>query len=981
MVGNLPRRRYSEIKPGPPERRLCSGLVTHSRKNLPTHKSLRNQPDSNQLRRQGHNKGQRTGIKDILHVGTWNIRGGFNIKELELIENLKQRNINIAVITETKKKLRGTKDLKNYTLIYSGVEQTQRAVGGVGILIDEKWKRKIESYVYINERIVIVRFKIDRGHLCVIGVYAPEEGRREDTEIFYEELQKQVNKYNKTDHMLILGDLNARVGNVPIVNIVGAFGEITLNENGKTLRDFATFNQLKITNTFFRKKDINKYTWNARGSRSIIDYVIANKKMSSQIRDTHVFRGNDISSDHFLVTSKVEIWARWKKLKCSTKLQNQNFKFKVHLLQEESIRNLYQQRLTRELQMVETKDNIEEEWSRLKSAILKIANEVLGKSKTSNRKRGLKIWNTEIANSIKEKQDAYKSYLQTRTDEAWEIYKQKRNKTKNLIKRSHSESWERFIASIEHDIHGRQNVAFKLMKHMNKAEKDTASINIITEHQWIQHYRNLWYDENCEENYYVESDSSSIDQIDIKELEAALKVTKNRKATGLDGINAELIKYGGMILKFCFLHFLNMCWKNCSVPMEWNTAKVISLFKKGNRNDTGNYRGITLLDAGYKIYGKILNQRLQAIADVVISEEQSGFRKGRSSSDNIFIMRQIIEKRREFGLETHLAFIDYEKAFDKVKRPLLWKILEIRGFPKHLISAVKSLYVNTKIVISSGFKVSEAILTNLGVRQGCSLSPTLFNLYIDDLVLKWKDEIQTAIKIESNTPLNTLLYADDQIIIQETEDNLQRAVYRLSQNAIFYNLTISANKTKIMAFKGKNPVRSKIIVNGNILEQVSHFNYLGCDISFNYEKDIEKKVNRFQMICGTIGRTLGRKARKETQMKFYKVMAVPTLIYGSESWTITKKEESRIQSAEMKFMRYVRRCTKADKIKNETIRSDLNIFSVHDMVEENKTKWKDHVDRMAENRLPKKIMNYRPIGKRDLGRPRKRWLDDRDRNR
>lgn len=298
-------------------------------------------------------------------------------------------------------------------------------MGGVGILIDEKWKRKIESYVYINERIVIVRFKIDRGHLCVIGVYAPEEGRREDTEIFYEELQKQVNKYNKTDHMLILGDLNARVGNVPIVNIVGAFGEITLNENGKTLRDFATFNQLKITNTFFRKKDINKYTWNARGSRSIIDYVIANKKMSSQIRDTHVFRGNDISSDHFLVTSKVEIWARWKKQKCSTKLQNQNFKFKVHLLQEESIRNLYQQRLTRELQMVETKDNIEEEWSRLKSAIMKIANEVLGKSKTSNRKRDLKIWNTEIANSIKEKQDAYKSYLQTRTDEAWEIYKQK----------------------------------------------------------------------------------------------------------------------------------------------------------------------------------------------------------------------------------------------------------------------------------------------------------------------------------------------------------------------------------------------------------------------------------------------------------------------------------------------------------------------------------------------------------------------------
>jgi exonuclease III len=171
-------------------------------------------------------------------------------------------------------------------MVYSGVEQKKRASSGVAILKDQKWKNKIESYIYVNGRILITRLQIERGHLTVIGIYAPEEGRVDYTEVFYETLQKQLQNISKGDGVIITGDFNARVAHQPIPRVVGSFGEDHLNRNGCEHRDFATYNNLKITNMFYRKKDIHKYAWAARGLRSVIDYIIVNINLSSQVRDT-----------------------------------------------------------------------------------------------------------------------------------------------------------------------------------------------------------------------------------------------------------------------------------------------------------------------------------------------------------------------------------------------------------------------------------------------------------------------------------------------------------------------------------------------------------------------------------------------------------------------------------------------------------------------------------------------------------------------
>ena len=144
--------------------------------------------------------------------------------------------------------------------------------------------------------------------------------------------------------------------------------------------------------------------------------------------------------------------------------------------------------------------------------------------------------------------------------------------------------------------------------------------------------------------------------------------------------------------------------------------------------------------------------------------------------DSVFSVCQIIEKHREYNLPTFMAFIDYEKAFDRVNRCTLWDILETYGIPQHLIRSIQSLYINNKIKIRCGNLTSEDYrMISQGVRQGCPLSPVLFNIYIDHRVKTWQEHLAHKFRLQHTTP-NTLLFADDQVIISNTEVNLQRAV-------------------------------------------------------------------------------------------------------------------------------------------------------------------------------------------------------------
>ena len=96
-------------------------------------------------------------------------------------------------------------------------------------------------------------------------------------------------------------------------------------------------------------------------------------------------------------------------------------------------------------------------------------------------------------------------------------------------------------------------------------------------------------------------------------------------------------------------------------------------------------------------------------------------------------------------------------------------------------------------------------------------------------------------------------------------------------------------------------MRTKIVINGKTIEQVRDFNYLGCNISYCERKEVNNKINKFQRMCSTISRTFKGKAQLSTQIKFYKVMAVPVLMYGSDIWSLNRSDKRKIEVFEMRF--------------------------------------------------------------------------------
>jgi hypothetical protein len=163
---------------------------------------------------------------------------------------------------------------------------------------------------------------------------------------------------------------------------------------------------------------------------------------------------------------------------------------------------------------------------------------------------------------------------------------------------------------------------------------------------------------------------------------------------------------------------------------------------------------------------------------------------------------------------------------------------------------------------------------------------------LDEVIRTWLTKLKTS-KYFKELIFSTLLFADDQFIISDTEDNLQQAVYLLQRISKAYNLEIATKKTKVFGFVGTDHLRTKIIINDETLEQVSHFTYLGCSISYQFPNVVEFKLAKFLQLIGTINRIIFRRVRTETILKVYNTLVLPTFLYGSEKWTLDSLTETR----------------------------------------------------------------------------------------
>jgi hypothetical protein len=137
------------------------------------------------------------------------------------------------------------------------------------------------------------------------------------------------------------------------------------------------------------------------------------------------------------------------------------------------------------------------------------------------------------------------------------------------------------------------------------------------------------------------------------------------------------------------------------------------------------------------------------------------------------------------------------KAFYNIQRQILFNVLKSRYIPNTLLKAVVDIYTQNKISINFNNKVSKPVEINKAVRQGCRLSPTLFNIYLDEIITKWQNQDITGIKLKKKRQLSTQIFTDEQVKIADTEDNLKKAAHKLNQIVTEYDLTISVQKKRI----------------------------------------------------------------------------------------------------------------------------------------------------------------------------------------
>src|SRR5215469_49838 len=192
-------------------------------------------------------------------------------------------------------------------------------------------------------------------------------------------------------------------------------------------------------------------------------------------------------------------------------------------------------------------------------------------------------------------------------------------------------------------------------------------------------------------------------------------------------------------------------------------------------------------------------------------------------------------------------------------------------------------------------------------------------LYINKIVQEFKIVIKKGLQLSNRKLVNTILYADDQILMATSEDELQIMAYRLNLIARKYKMNISSTKTKSMAMCGNHIQRVKIVINDNLIEQITDFKYLGYRIS-EYKSDFEDKLQTYNKINGVIRRHFGKQMNKETKLRIHNITAKAALKFGSEAWVLRKREEQRLEAAQMKVLRHLLGITKLDKEKNKCVR-------------------------------------------------------------
>ncbi|KAL4084268.1 hypothetical protein QTP88_028093 [Uroleucon formosanum] len=404
--------------------------------------------------------------------------------------------------------------------------------------------------------------------------------------------------------------------------------------------------------------------------------------------------------------------------------------------------------------------------------------------------------------------------------------------------------------------------------------------------------------------------------------------------------------------------------------------------QKGDPLNFNNYRGIALLNVSYTILAYCIFDRIKPRTEELLGDYQCGFRQNRSTTDQIFNLRQIFQKAWEYDNNLCVLFVDFKKAYDSIHRPSLINIMKEFSFPKKLVNLVEATLKYTEIEVKAANRASEPIRVTTGLRQGDALSPVLFNLVLEKVI---REANITGGFPVGQTTVDLLAYADDIAILGNSVEEVKSSCRKLMKTAGKVGLQINDEKTEYILVNSEVNYRQGEImeVDNHSFKRVSHFNYLGSILTNdnNIKVEIDTRLKKGNNCYYGLGKVLSAKAvSKNLKVQIYTTLIRPVVLYGSETWPLRKAEQMRLEVFERKILRRVFGPCKDDQTGEWRKRHNQelqNLFQRPDITKEisvRRLRWAGHAWR-KQGSIIRTVIENNPAGKRPLGRPRLRWED------
>ena len=743
--------------------------------------------------------------------------------------------------------------------------------------------------------------------------------------------------------IIIAGDLNARTKDfldyIPNDNITYIFGDVDYNMSefnmprknidcnrfnnfGRTLTQFCSTHDMHILNGRLFEDSEGHYTCYTQAGNSVVDYFIASANFFENITKFSVL--NNDESDHLPLRCDFSFTKRnypAELIQDDTKINalpkyKWNDDMKIDFIS--SIRNSCE--LSKEVILNEIDRNVNTAVQTLTTIYQQSAHCMRSKIKFSYNKCDPEWWDEQCEVLKSSKYIALRKYRNTHYENDLALYKAKKNdfKAKCRINKLKLQKSKR-----EKLIKAKKNPKdmWKLIKQSNKK---AVSDDRVQNKDWVAHFSSLLYDRNkCNDltPHQIIDDESPLNlDITASEIQCAIKKLTLNKAGGIDGITGEFYRCTTHEILPFLLPLFNAIFKGNQFPESWRVSVITPIHKSGSKSEPENYRGISVTPVMYKIFARVINERLYNWAEEhnKINESQSGFRRNYSTTDNLFSLNAIIQKylSRKCG-RFYCLYVDFKKAFDTLNHKKIFEMLRRIGVNGHMLNTLQLMYTDLKSCIKTKDGVTDFFACNVGTRQGDITSTTIFSLFINELDILLRQECESGIFINNDIPdIICLMYADDVANCAETIFKLQQQLNTIDKFCTNSGMDINLKKTEVIVFRNGGPLKlsENWYYRGQKVNITNVYKYMGLLFTptLSWTQAQHKLAAQAQKAIFTIlnyQRSFGQ-FMADDLFCLFDSMVKPILCYGSSIWGHTYSDE--IEKVQVNF------CKKYLNVKSST---------------------------------------------------------------